>query len=67
MRRILALALRVFDFVCGFLRGRRDFHCNVRADGANLTCLNFTDEWDFSGVKHRLDLRGFKFKGDKIS
>jgi len=38
-----------------------------RADGANLICLNFTGERDFSGVKHRLDLRGFKFKSEKIS
>ncbi|WP_297880713.1 hypothetical protein [uncultured Campylobacter sp.] len=45
---------------------RRDFYCGERADGANLTCLNFTDERDFSGVKHRLDLRGFKFKGEKF-
>ncbi|WP_298787143.1 hypothetical protein [uncultured Campylobacter sp.] len=30
-----------------------------------MICLNFTGERDFSGVKHRLDLRGFKFKSDK--
>ena len=67
MKRILVLVLRAFDFARSFVRGRSDFHCGVRASGANLACLNFTDEWDFSGVKHRLDLRGFKFKSEKIS
>lgn len=37
-----------------------------RANGANLASLNFMDKRDLA-KKHRLDLRGFKFKSEKIS
>jgi hypothetical protein len=56
---------RRFNFARSFARAS-DFCYGGRADGANLICLNFTGERDFSGVKHRLDLRGFKFKGEKF-
>lgn len=66
MKRILALVLRaVLILRVAFARGS-DFYCSVRADGANLACLNFTDERDFSEAKHRLDLRGLKFNGKKF-
>lgn len=62
----MALSLRAVLILRAALRGRRDFYCSVRADGANLACLNFTDERDFSEAKHRLDLRGFKFEDEKF-
>ena len=58
--------MRSFDFARGFLRGRCDFHCGERADGANLIGLNFTDERDLR--KNTDSNRGkFKFKSEKIS
>ena len=62
----MALSLRAILILHAALCGRRDFYCGERADGANLTCLNFADKRDLA-KKHRLDLRGFKFKSEKIS
>lgn len=33
---------------------------------ASLIGLNFASKLDFSGAKHRLDLRGFKFEDEKF-
>ena len=69
MRHILALVLRAILILCAaFAWALSLWIAPTRMRSlASLIGLNFTGERDFSEAKHRLDLRGFKFKGDKIS
>ena len=60
MKRILALVLHAA------LRGHRDFHCGERADGANLTCLNFTGKQDLARQNTDLICAGLNFEDEKF-
>lgn len=65
MKPILALVLRAVLISCAaFCAGAAIFIAASRRGEFSL--LKFHGLAGFSGVKHRLDLRGLKFKGEKF-